>query len=293
MAIRDRLLELEYVDEGSSQTLYEIDIDDREKNYDQLFFDKINQLKNNLNGCYSHVNTIKELQKKVLLNMFRENEIAKTNTLIDNLTNTTNSKIQFIINEIKGLDYDTCRMKFSESEVLMRKSQQKIMMNKVKDFIKDFTMIQQDYEKKIQERLIRQYSIINPNDDVTKNVNTDNRYQVFADEIISSKLNNSRKSHFEAQSIYKNMKAIEKSITDLFTLSKEIQIMLESQNEKIGEITVKIEEANVDIEEGNEQLTTAIEKGKSIRRTYKYIICIVSTIVLIAIIYLAFVFLVL
>jgi len=42
--------------------------------------------------------------------------------------------------------------------------------------------------------------------------------------------------------------------------------MLESQNEKIGEITVKIEEANVDIEEGNEQLTTAIEKGKSIRR---------------------------
>jgi len=74
-------------------------------------------------------------------------------------------------------------MKFSESEVLMRKSQQKIMMNKVKDFIKDFTMIQQDYEKKIQERLIRQYSIINPNDDVTKNVNTDNRYQVFADEV--------------------------------------------------------------------------------------------------------------
>ena len=81
------------------------------------------------------------------------------------------------------MDYDTCRMKFSESEVLMRKSQQKIMMNKVKDFIKDFTMIQQDYEKKIQERLIRQYSIINPNDDVTKNVNTDNRYQVFADEV--------------------------------------------------------------------------------------------------------------
>jgi len=29
---------------------------------------------------------------------------AKTNTLIDNLTNTTNSKIQFIINEIKGIN---------------------------------------------------------------------------------------------------------------------------------------------------------------------------------------------
>jgi len=45
--------------------------------------------------------------------------------------------------------------------------------------------------------------------------------------------------------------------------------MLESQNEKIGSITVKIEEANDDVEKGNEQLTTAIEKGKSIRRVNK------------------------
>ncbi len=45
--------------------------------------------------------------------------------------------------------------------------------------------------------------------------------------------------------------------------------MLESQNEKIGEITVKIDEANADVEEGTEQLTEAIEKGKSIRKVRK------------------------
>jgi len=292
MAVRDRLLELSYTDEGSSQTLYEVDIEDRERNYDQLFFEKINQLKSNLNGCYSQVNTIRELQKRALLSMFKDSDIARTNDLIDNLTNTINSKIQFIINEIKGLDYDTCRMKFTESEVLMRKSQQKIMMNKVKDFIKEFTMIQQEYEKNIQDRIIRQHNIVNPNEDFTLNKNINSQYQVFADEILSSRLYDNKKRHNEAQSIYKNMKAIEKSITDLFTLSKEIQVMLETQNENIGEVEVKIDEANNDIEEGNEELTSAIEKGKSIRKTYKYITYIVASIATIAIIYLAFVFLI-
>jgi len=187
--------------------------------------------------------------------MFKDSDIARTNDLIDNLTNTINSKIQFIINEIKGLDYDTCRMKFTESEVLMRKSQQKIMMNKVKDFIKEFTMIQQEYEKNIQDRIIRQHNIVNPNEDFTLNKNINSQYQVFADEILSSRLYDNKKRHNEAQSIYKNMKAIEKSITDLFTLSKEIQVMLETQNENIGEVEVKIDEANNDIEEGNEELT--------------------------------------
>jgi len=42
--------------------------------------------------------------------------------------------------------------------------------------------------------------------------------------------------------------------------------MLETQNENIGEVEVKIDEANNDIEEGNEELTSAIEKGKSIRK---------------------------
>ncbi|ORX50639.1 t-SNARE [Piromyces finnis] len=292
MAVRDRLLELEYNDEGSSQTLYEVDIEDKDRNYDQLFFDKINQLKTNLSGCYDHVNTIKEFQKRALLSMFKDSDIARTNDLIDNLINTTNSKIQFIINEIKGLDYDTCRKNFTESEVLMRKSQQKIMMNKVKDFIKEFTMIQQEYEKQIQERIIRQHNIVNPNEAFNSKENNYSQYQVFADEILSSKLNNNKRKQNEAQSIYKNMKAIEKSITDLFTLSKEIQIMLESQNEKINEVTVKIEDANNDIEEGNEELASAIEKGKSIRRTYKYITYIVASIASIAIIYLALIFLV-
>jgi len=74
-------------------------------------------------------------------------------------------------------------MKFTESEVLMRKSQQKIMMNKVKDFIKEFTMIQQEYEKNIQDRIIRQHNIVNPNEDFTLNKNINSQYQVFADEV--------------------------------------------------------------------------------------------------------------
>lgn len=57
-------------------------------------------------------------------------------------------------------------------------------------------------------------------------------------------------------------------------LSKEIQIMLESQNEQIGEINIKVDEAEANVDEGNEQLTTAIEKGKSIRKVNKIIIYI-------------------
>jgi len=291
MAVRDRLLELEYVDEGSSQTLYEVEIDDKEKNYDSLFFDKINQLKSNLNECYNNVNSIKNLQKKVLINMFKENEIARTNSLIDNITNTTNSKIQFIINEIKGLGYDTCRMKLSESEILMRKSQQKIMMHKVKEFIKDFTSVQQEYEQRIQERIIRQHNIVNPNEDFPINKNIDKHTQIFANELLSTNLNNTKKKNFEAKTIYQNMKAIERSISDLFMLSKEIQIMLESQNEQIGDVQIKVDEAEANLEEGNEQLTSAIEKGKSIRKMYKYITFGIAAISIIVILYLAIIFL--
>jgi len=51
-------------------------------------------------------------------------------------------------------------------------------------------------------------------------------------------------------------------------LSKEIQIMLDSQNEKIYDIGIKVEDAEFQVEEGNEQLSTAIEKGKSIRNVF-------------------------
>ncbi|ORX80923.1 t-SNARE [Anaeromyces robustus] len=290
MAVRDRLLELEYFDEGSSQTLYEIDIDDKVKNYDSLFLEKINQLKSNLNECYSNVNNIRELQKKVLVNMFKENEIVKTNYIIDSLINTTNSKVQFIINEIKGLDYDTCSKKFTESEVIMRRLQQKIIMNKVKEFIKEFTSMQQDYEQKIQDRLIRQHNIVNPNEEFIINKNIDNRYQIFANEILSSKVSSNKKNHYEAQTIYNNMKKIEKSISDLYLLSKEIQIMLESQNEIIGDVKIKVDEANNDVEEVNEELESAVTKSKQIRQTYKYIAYVVSTICVFLFIYLAVLF---
>ncbi|ORY23009.1 t-SNARE, partial [Neocallimastix californiae] len=275
MAIRDRLLELEYIDEGSSQTLYEVEMDDKEKNCDTIFFDKINQLKANLYECYKNINIIKNLQKKVLINMYKENEIAKTNSMIDNMINTTNSKVQFIINEIKGLDYEPSRMKLSESEFLMRKSQQKIMMHKVKEFIKEFTLIQQDYEQKIQERIIRQYNIVNPDENVQSNNNIDRHTQVFANELLSSSLNNKKRKHNEAKTIYQNMKAIERSLSDLFMLSKEIQIYLESQNEKISDVQIKVNEAETNVESGNEQLTTAIEKGKSIRKVFKYFLYVV------------------
>jgi len=53
-------------------------------------------------------------------------------------------------------------------------------------------------------------------------------------------------------------------------LSKEIQIYLESQNEKISDVQIKVNEAETNVESGNEQLTTAIEKGKSIRKVFKY-----------------------
>lgn len=84
------------------------------------------------------------------------------------------------------MDYDTCRMKLTESEVLMRKSQQKIMMHKVKEFIKDFTAVQQDYEQKMQERIIRQYNIVNPDEAFSINQNIDRHTQVFANEVYNN-----------------------------------------------------------------------------------------------------------
>ncbi|KAL6620933.1 t-SNARE [Neocallimastix californiae] len=290
MAVRDRLLELEYSDEGSSETLFEIDIDDRRADYDTLFFNKINQLKSNINECYKNVNLIKNLQKKVLINMFKENEIAKTNNIIDDMINTTNSKVQFIINEIKGLNYENSRMNLTESEVLMRKSQQKIIMNKVKEFIKNFTLIQHDYEQRLQERIIRQHNIVNPNEDFTINKNIDRHTQIFANELLSSSLDGKKKQYNEAQTVYQNMKSIERSISDLYMLSKEIQIMLDSQNEKIYDIGIKVEDAEFQVEEGNEQLSTAIEKGKSIRNIYKYISFVISITSVLIIIYLAVIF---
>jgi len=79
-------------------------------------------------------------------------------------------------------------MKLSESEFLMRKSQQKIMMHKVKEFIKEFTLIQQDYEQKIQERIIRQYNIVNPDENVQSNNNIDRHTQIFANEVLFYKI---------------------------------------------------------------------------------------------------------
>jgi len=82
------------------------------------------------------------------------------------------------------LNYENSRMNLTESEVLMRKSQQKIIMNKVKEFIKNFTLIQHDYEQRLQERIIRQHNIVNPNEDFTINKNIDRHTQIFANEVI-------------------------------------------------------------------------------------------------------------
>ncbi|KAI8799253.1 t-SNARE [Cladochytrium replicatum] len=171
-----------------------------------------------------------------------------------------------------------------------RRVQQANLAQKLQQLSADYQAVQSDYEKRLKSRMAREVKIVAPNatqEEIDQAIDS-RQGPVFAQQLLSTRVDAQRKTLQEVNARHEELQRIERSITELYELFQEMQLMIDTQAEVINNVETRVGEATAFLEEGNVAMTNAVEHRKSARRTAWIITGIIIAVIIIVLIILWF-----
>ena len=273
MPVRDRLEELhqkrELLEkEGKGKDKSKMK-NSKEKGGLSSFLAKSSRIDADLTNFKTRVAELKKLQLNLTSSPFAEkSDMNKYEALIQELTH----KGVAIRKDIRELEEDGEKYLKSNpnDEAFKRVSKQQVngLSTQLAMGTNEFFKCQSDYADKMKDRLKRQLSARGEGevseDRVNEILGTES-YNVFTQNFISE-TQDAEEMLRELEERQKDILALEKSVTEVNGLFKEMNLLVSQQGEKLDNIEANIDHTEVKVEDGVKQLGQAVKKQSAARR---------------------------
>ena len=272
MPVRDRLDELQ----AKRELLSKGDKKDKMKNANSGkekglngFLSKASRIDGELATFRSRVTELKKLQQDLISSPFAEkSSLTRYEGLIQQITQD-GVRIRKDIKELEA-EAEKHNNSNKSDEAFRRVSKQQVngLTTQLAVATNDFFKCQSDYADKMKDRLKRQLYARGEAEVTDERVNeilgTDS-YNVFTQNFISE-VQDAEETLRELEERHGDILALEKSVTDVNILFKELNLLVTQQGETLDSIESNIEQVEVHVESGNIELKKAKESQAKARK---------------------------
>ncbi|XP_076463332.1 syntaxin-like [Babylonia areolata] len=268
MPVRDRLDELQ----AKRELLAKENRKEKTKNMSRKdnglndFLTKASSIDGDLAAYKSRVGEMKKMQLDLFNSPFADkNAVSRYEGLIQELT----QKGVKIRKDIQDLEEQAEKHSKKNEEAFNRVSKQQIsgLTTQLAMATNEFFKCQSDYADKMKVRLKRELGDRGEDvsDERINEILGKESYSVFTQNFISE-VEDASQTLRELEERQKDILALEKSVTEVNTLFKELNLMVAQQGETLDNIERNVEDVHVHVEKGNTQLNEAVISQSKARR---------------------------
>uniref|UniRef100_A0A2C9KAK9 t-SNARE coiled-coil homology domain-containing protein n=1 Tax=Biomphalaria glabrata TaxID=6526 RepID=A0A2C9KAK9_BIOGL len=244
----------------------------------QAFLNDASKIESDLVKMKADVAEIKKLQQDMLSTPFQD----KANvTKYESLSEQVRMDATKIGTSLKSLEkkYEIQNLSDDSAFTRVRTQQLNTLTTDLNLSTNEFFKIQAEYVDKMKSRLRRQLSAKGePIDDSKINTIMDeNSYSVFTENYITD-VSNAEQTLRDLEGRQKDILALEKSITEVNQIFKDMNLLITTQGETLDTIESAIENTTVHVEGGKKELQKAREYQSRARRKKCCIVIIIITV---------------
>ncbi|CAG8485420.1 4509_t:CDS:2, partial [Scutellospora calospora] len=229
------------------------------------YLDKAGAVEKNIDIIRNNIGRIKELQTLILGSTLIQKEDSYRNER-DGLINNTRQLIIENKDQIKQLEHENAQLSTLNPNYDIHKRRNEFLREKLSNAIKEYQEVANAYIRQQEDRMARQYKVVNPNatQNEINNYLSNPTQPVFQQAILRtgeahSVLDQVKKRHDD-------IKNIEQTIAELTTLFKELQFQVEAQDPTIVHIEQNTGEAVNKLEKAGDNLSKARFSAVSARK---------------------------
>ncbi|KAJ3177685.1 Plasma membrane t-SNARE, secretory vesicle fusion [Gaertneriomyces sp. JEL0708] len=202
---------------------------------------------------------------------------------VDALTDSTRTLLHRTRQEVKDLSTLPASTK---ADAQVQAIQQKALAAKLLKTAREFQNVQKTAGEAYRHAIARQYKIAKPNAtreeiDAAMEDSTVDALNVFQHELLAAKTNVQRTALREVEGRREELARIEQSVTEMFTLFQDMQVLLDAQQDQITTIDQYVESTDMNVQAGSSEMTAAIRHAKSARRMKWIVFWVVVVILLV------------
>ncbi|CAG8529951.1 3481_t:CDS:1 [Ambispora leptoticha] len=190
---------------------------------------------------------------------------------------------------IRNIERENLELAHKKNDIGLRKNQYARLKEKFSNTVNNFRTIEQTYRRLQEERIARQYVVVNPNaseQEIENFVKNSSNQLVFQDASLRS--SEARAAAAEVQKRHNDIKNIEKTIEELVALTEQISLTIEEQEDFIKEIEKNVEVTDTNLHKTTSHLSSAQKHGISARRMKWIVASIIFLIIVIIVVLVIF-----
>ncbi|KAH0583965.1 hypothetical protein H2248_009548 [Termitomyces sp. 'cryptogamus'] len=212
------------------------------------FFAEVSSIQEGIEHINSNVHQIAALHSR-LLNVLDESQ-TRDAAQLDQLATETRTLNNNVKERLRALE----RAPLLGPDAQMRRNRISFVRLKFLDAIQNYQRVEQDYRTKSRQRVERQLKIVKPDatqEEVTAAVEGGGQ-QIFAQALTtSSRYGESRTAYREVQERQVEIKKMEETLAELAQLFNDMSILIEQQEEIIGDVEKNARIAEQDVQKGH------------------------------------------
>ena len=274
MALRNRLEDLKYGELGNEGERISMGTVDP-------FLSEVQDLKDLINKIEDDLVYMKKIHSELLTRAISpESQRKELDTLRKNIS-TSSIRINSGIERLKGRVTSEAGQ---TAEHRIRKAQLAALVKKFHAAMEAYNEEQEVFKKKSKEKISRQLKILgkNKSDQEIQDMIESQDPNVFSNELMTQKLQ-SREAIHEIEQRHQDILDLEKDITELQEIFRDLAILIDEQGDVIDNIEAYVETAVHHVHKGEKEIQKAHQYKRSSRKKL-YIIIIIIICVVVAVV---------
>eukprot|EP01135_Chromosphaera_perkinsii_P005394 Nk52_evm2s345 gene=Nk52_evmTU2s345 len=290
--MRDRMAELRQATGTTGNAGHTaVEMDTVREDFMSDFFEKVGKLRNEILESERTVQKINEVHGQALaaISDKQGKQCQEQLEQLKNNFNKSSNNIRVSLKEIQNENKEFEKKDPGAANSRVRKSQHAQLSRKFMNVVKSYNEIEEAFKLKYQERVKRQFMIVNPAAsaaEVSAVVAQGSDANVFAQTFKSQTHAEARKTLEEVQDRHRDLIKIEKSLAELREMFADLALLVEQQGEAIDIIEHNVAQSTEYTEEAVIELKAAKVSMFRARRMkiYLSICCIILLVIIVLII---------
>ncbi|PVZ98145.1 hypothetical protein BB558_005874 [Smittium angustum] len=268
---RDRYQELRAVRKESNADVVAEEVGERTKEKTDMenFYTRISEVDDRIDKVNELVPKIQKLYEKNLTSINPEKEKEYT-TEIDRNVMEANNELNSIRRRLLEIENENNKPGFSSGDQAVRRGRHAALLRKFTETIENYRSVERDSQMRYKTRIERQIKIVNPNatdEEISRAIEEGNARTVFQQSVLKSERTAKAKKTLDlVETRNKDIKNIEKTITELNNMFLEVQDMVNRQQEMLDNIENAVQTTEQYTFRANEDIEQAIVYRKSSRK---------------------------
>mmetsp|Transcript_7848 Transcript_7848/g.12012 ORF Transcript_7848/g.12012 Transcript_7848/m.12012 type:complete len:312 (-) Transcript_7848:1438-2373(-) len=260
------------------------------QDYDkEIFFLAVEEVKKRITKVQWATGEIEKIseQAQKATTTEKEQELSRNLRRVIDSTNKEAKNAKNMLGDLKN-ENETLKNngEISESELRVRENLLNTLTRKFIDEMKAYQASQQNYKTDIQKKMKRQVKVVKPDatdeevEDIMKSEG--GRDALYKQTILAGGVNDEiRTVTAKVAGKYQDVKRLEESVAELHQMFLDFALLVEQQGELLNSIEHQVRQAADHVEEANQEVHSAIEIQKSVRKKQMWIILIIFVVVII------------